>query len=97
MTILEMRESDKVFLTAADVAELLQSDPNSIRGQAHADPTKLGFPVIVIGSYVKIPRIPFLKFIGQIYPPASETGDYIIPGKLTEEGCADQSGLMPAS
>ena len=68
MTIPEMQKSDKVFLTCKDVSELLQADPNTIRAQAHDDPSKLGFSVIVLGSYVKIPRIPFLKFIGQIYP-----------------------------
>ena len=67
MTLQEMRASDKVFLTCKDVSELLQSDPANIRAQAHEDPSKLGFSTIVIGSYVKIPRLPFLKFIGQIY------------------------------
>ena len=67
MTLREMRESKKVFLTCKDVSELLQSDPANIRAQAHEDQSKLGFLTIVIGSYVKIPRIPFLKFIGQIY------------------------------
>ena len=73
MTLLEMRESKKVFLTCKDVSELLQADPNTIRAQAHDDPSKLGFSVIVLGSYIKIPRIPFLKFIGQIYPEEVST------------------------
>ena len=67
MTLQEMRESDKVFLTSNDVCELLQCDPYNINLQAHDDPTKLGFQTIVIGARVKIPRIPFLKFIGAIY------------------------------
>jgi hypothetical protein len=73
MTLPEMRESKKVFLTCGDVSELLQADPNSIRAQAHEDQTKLGFQTIVIGRAVKIPRIPFLKFIGQIYPEEVST------------------------
>lgn len=68
MTLKEMRESNKVFLTCKDVSEVLESDPNTIRAQAHDDPKKLGFNVIVLCSYVKIPRRPFLKFIGEIYP-----------------------------
>ena len=67
MTIQEIRESDKVFLTSNDVAKLLGVDPYSINLQAHEDPSKLGFQVIVIGTRIKIPRIPFLKFIGAIY------------------------------
>ena len=70
MTIPEMRKSEKVFLTAEDVAEVLESDPASIRNQAQADHTKLGFQTIIIGSRVKIPRIPFLSFIGAIYGEA---------------------------
>lgn len=73
MKLQEMRESNKVFLTCKDVSELLQADPNTIRAQAHDDPSKLGFSVIVLGSYIKIPRIPFLKFIGQIYPEEVST------------------------
>lgn len=67
MTIQELRESEKVFLVPKDVAPLLECDPYNINLQAQDDPTKLGFQVIVIGSRVKIPRIPFLKFIGAIY------------------------------
>lgn len=67
MTLQEMRESDKVFLSPKDVAPLLKCDPYNINLQAQDDPKKLGFQVIVILSTVKIPRIPFLKFIGQVY------------------------------
>lgn len=67
MTLQQMKESNKVFLTPQDVCTLLACDPANIRAQAHEDPAKLGFSVIVIGSYVKIPRLPFLRFIGPIY------------------------------
>lgn len=70
MTIPEIKASPKVFLTADDVAELLESDAADIRNQAQADHTKLGFQTIIIGSRVKIPRIPFLSFIGAIYGEA---------------------------
>lgn len=63
LTIDDIVRSDKPFLTASEVAPLLGADPNSIRGQAHLMPEKLGFPVCVIGTRVRIPRIPFLKFI----------------------------------
>lgn len=70
MNIPEMRKSTKVFLTAEDVAELLESDAADIRNQAQADQSKLGFQTIIIGTRVKIPRIPFLRFIGAIYGEA---------------------------
>lgn len=31
MTLKEMRESNKVFLTCKDVSEVLEADPNTIR------------------------------------------------------------------
>lgn len=68
MTLLQMRESEKTFLTPGDVADVLETDPNTIRAQAQDDPSKLGFPVIVLCSRVKIPRLPFLKFIGELFP-----------------------------
>lgn len=65
MTLAEIRQSDAALLTASDVAEVLESDPQDIRLQAKEDPSKLGFPVCVIGSRVKIPRRAFLAFFGE--------------------------------
>ena len=65
MTLAEIRQSDAALLSASDVAEVLESDPQDIRQQAKEDPAKLGFPVVVIGSRVKIPRRAFLAFFGE--------------------------------
>ena len=64
MTLDEILVSNEVYLKPNEVAEILQCDPQCIRVQAQRDPAKLGFPVIVQGSRVRIPRIPFLRFIG---------------------------------
>ena len=64
MTVDEMRASNKRFLTPADVAGVLGCDPQKIRIQARTDPSKLGFPVIVMGSRTRILREQFLSFIG---------------------------------
>jgi hypothetical protein len=64
MTIEEIKLLDREMLLAAEVAPILNTDPNLIRHQAHENPEALGFPVIVMKSRVKIPRIPFLRFIG---------------------------------
>lgn len=66
MTIQEMILSDKIFLAPADISQILECDPQAIRDQAQRDPGKLGFSVIVQGSRVRIPRIPFLRYIGVI-------------------------------
>lgn len=51
------------FMTAEEAARILGTNPQSIRAQAHRDPLALGFPVIVIGRRVLIPRKPFTSFI----------------------------------
>lgn len=63
MTLSEIKASDKPFLTASDVAEVLQSDPQLIRWQAKNGPARLGFPVTVIRSRVKIPRLAFINYM----------------------------------
>lgn len=62
MTLEEIKKSDKDILYAGDIYEILHSDPNVIRFQAHEDPSKLLFPVIVLGRTVKIPKKPFIEF-----------------------------------
>ena len=64
MNLQEMEITTKIWLTPADVAPILHCNPQCIRVQAQRDPSKLGYPVIVIGSRVRIPRIPFLKYLG---------------------------------
>ena len=66
MTITEMLQSEDPFLSPADIAEVLHCDPQYIRAQAQADPSKLGYPVIVINRRVRIPRIPFLRYLGYL-------------------------------
>ena len=63
MTLDEIHNSTRSILTPADIAAVLDCDPQDIRNQAHADATALGFPVTIIGNRVKIPRLPFIKFI----------------------------------
>lgn len=65
MTIAEMQNSSQVWLTPQDIAPVLECDPNLIRRQAQDDPSKLGFPVVVLCSRVKINRKGFLKFLGE--------------------------------
>lgn len=65
MTLEEIRASDKPFLTPAEVAGVLAADAQSIRLQAREFPEALGFPVICVGNRTKIPRKPFLRFLGE--------------------------------
>lgn len=64
MTLDEIRNSTKEVLTPAEVAEVLGCDPQDLRIQARLAPERLGFPVIVIKTRLKVPRIPFLRYFG---------------------------------
>lgn len=64
MTLQEIAASGKEMLTPADVAQVLGCHPYSINVAAKTAPALLGFPVTVIGSRVKIPRRPFLRWAG---------------------------------
>ena len=50
-------------MKSADIADVLNADPQDIRVQARTAPEKLGFPVIIIKSRTKIPRLPFLRYM----------------------------------
>ena len=63
-TMQDLVTSDKEFFTVNDVCGVLGSDPQTIRICARQRPELLGFRTIVMGSRVKIPRIPFLRFMG---------------------------------
>ncbi|MEA5143835.1 MAG: hypothetical protein VB023_09710 [Oscillibacter sp.] len=62
--IAEIAQSDKLTITPATAARAINGDAIAIRIQARQSPDKLGFPVIVVGNRVKIPRIPFLRYLG---------------------------------
>ena len=63
MTLQDIERLDTLTLTPAQVSAVIGSDPNTLRWQAHHEPAMLGFPVIVVRSRVKIPRIPFIRFM----------------------------------
>ena len=75
MTLSEIMASNKAFLTPDDVAEVLECSPQALRIQAREKPELLGFPVTVIASRTKIPRIPFLRFVGFGVSDISERND----------------------
>lgn len=65
MTLSEIRSSSKAFLSTRDVAEVMGSDPYTIRLTAIQRPELLGFPFTFSGNRMKIPRIPFLRWMGE--------------------------------
>lgn len=69
MTLQEIKNSNKDCLIPADIAEVIGCDKYNINLQVKQD-KELGinsfpFPTILIGTRVKIPRIAFLKAMGE--------------------------------
>ena len=62
-TLQEVEAYTGDFLTPKDVAKVLGCDAQTIRIQANRCPERLGFPVSVIGTRVKIPKVGFLRFM----------------------------------
>ena len=63
MTLDEIRNSTKEVLTPADIADVLNADPQDVRVAARQRPDLLGFNVAVIGTRVKIPRLAFIRWV----------------------------------
>ena len=63
-TIADILASDKAFLTPDDVSGVLGSHPQTIRVTARQRPDLIGFEFTFSGNRMKIPRIPFLRFMG---------------------------------
>jgi len=62
LTLEDLERIPTNMLTAAQVAPFIGSDPHTIRIAAHTRPDLLGFPVVVMGSRVKIPKELFVKY-----------------------------------
>ena len=66
LTLKEIAEMDVAVLVPSQVAYLLDCHPYTLTKMAEtpAGRQKLGFPITRIGTRTKIPRIPFLHFMG---------------------------------
>lgn len=62
-TLDTIRQMSRETLTPAIVAEVIGCDPQTIRLRARMAPELLGFPAIVMGSRVLIPREAFIRFM----------------------------------
>lgn len=62
MTLQEVEAIPKAMLLVADVAPFLSCNPESLRVQARREPDALGFPVVVIGNRVLIPKDGFVHY-----------------------------------
>ena len=63
MTLKDIINMDKDFLTPTEVAGVLNCAPQLIRYQATNKPDLLGFHFCKIGNRIKIPRESFIKWM----------------------------------
>ena len=63
MTLNDIRQIDREYLLPREVADILGTDAQAIRVWARANPEALGFPVVRIGSRVKVPRRAFIAYM----------------------------------
>lgn len=64
MTLEQIQRSTQMFLTPEDVAPVLGSHPQTVRESARQNPELIKFPFAFLGNRMKIPRLPFLAFLG---------------------------------
>ena len=63
-TLEDLRASPKPFFTPGDVCGVLGSNPQTIRVTARQRPDLIGYEFTFVGNRMKIPKVPFLRFLG---------------------------------
>lgn len=63
-TLEELCASEKAFFTPGDICGVLGANPQTIRVTARQRPDMIGYEFTFIGNRMKIPKIPFLRFMG---------------------------------
>ena len=63
MRISELTALDREYITPTEAASVLDCAPQRLRDQAHRNPASLGFPVIIMGRKIRIPKEPFIAFM----------------------------------
>ena len=58
----EVIDNPRPYLVPADVGRVLNINPDTVRARARAG--VLEFPATVSGSRVRVPKIPFLRWLG---------------------------------
>ena len=58
-TLEDLKNETKEYLTADDVCGVLGCDPHWVRVAVRQAPHLFGFPIIILNSRVKIPRLAF--------------------------------------
>lgn len=63
MKLEELEALETEVLSCQQIAPILKANPYTIHMQAMECPERLGFPVIIMGNNVRIPKQAFLLFM----------------------------------
>ena len=63
MTFEELKQSNKEFVVAADIAPIVGCGQYALYLTARDHPERLGFPSMVMGKRVRFPRRAFIKWV----------------------------------
>ena len=63
MTWEEIKASDRLILTAQDVAPVLNCDPQTLRLAVREQKDLIGFNCSMIGKTLRIPRLAFIRWM----------------------------------
>lgn len=63
-TLEELCAEEKMFFSPGDICGVLGANPQTIRVTARQRPDLIGFEFTFVGNRMKIPKIPFLRFMG---------------------------------
>jgi hypothetical protein len=64
MTLDKIASSKKDMLSCGDVADVVGIGTYNLHRYIMEYPERIGFPVMITGNRIRIPRIPFLRFMG---------------------------------
>ena len=63
LTLADIKQMTKDIITPREAAQVVGCDPQKMRLEAREKPENLGFPVIIVRSRIKIPRMAFIKYM----------------------------------
>lgn len=65
MTVEDLKKMKKPVISGTMAARVIGMDSTRLIGYAREHPEKIQFPFQISGNRMKVPRIPFLRWLGE--------------------------------
>ena len=66
MTVEDLKRMKEPIISGTTAARLIGMHPTRLIGYAREHPERIQFPFQISGNRMKVPRIPFLRWLGEI-------------------------------